>query len=136
MSRPPDVFVRETRRLHRREQISAAAPWLEITRRGHSASGPIPVGSASSIVLQTPCRRIKSRECVEHFPSNVVENLLTEQEISRTWQKLFRDGSLCEETFTRAEALLEELRAESPLRHRLEGELEELRKMSGSAAAG
>lgn len=91
---------------------------------------------ASSVVLQTLGGRIKSRVCIENHPSIVGENLLTEQEISRSWQKLFREGSLCEDTFTRAEALLEELRAESPLRHRLEGELEELRKMSGSATAG
>ncbi len=36
---------------------------------------------------------------------------------------------LNEETFARAEALLEELRPESPLRHRLDGELSELRKI-------
>jgi hypothetical protein len=33
------------------------------------------------------------------------------------------------ENFDKAEALLEELRPESPLRHRLSNELEELRKM-------
>jgi len=55
--------------------------------------------------------------------------LLTENEIQRTWRTLFRDPEINEETFTRAEALLEELRPESPLRHRLDGELTELRKM-------
>jgi hypothetical protein len=33
------------------------------------------------------------------------------------------------ETFIKAEALIDELRAESPLRHRLSTELEELRQL-------
>jgi hypothetical protein len=55
--------------------------------------------------------------------------LLTENEIQRTWRALFRDHEVSEDTLTRAEALLEELRPESPLRHRLDGELTELRRM-------
>jgi hypothetical protein len=55
--------------------------------------------------------------------------LLTEQEIARSWRILFHGGAADEETFEKAEALLEELRAESPLRHRLSVELLELRKM-------
>ena len=55
--------------------------------------------------------------------------MLTENEIQRTWRALFRDQEINEEIFTRAEALLEELRPESPLRHRLDGELGELRKI-------
>lgn len=55
--------------------------------------------------------------------------MLTENEIQRTWRTLFRDQEISEDTFTRAEGLLEELRPESPLRHRLDGELIELRKM-------
>jgi hypothetical protein len=55
--------------------------------------------------------------------------LLTENEIQRTWRALFRDQAIDDELFTRAEALLEELRPESPLRHRLDGELTELRRM-------
>lgn len=55
--------------------------------------------------------------------------MLTEHEIARTWRVIFRDTAIDENTFTRAEALLEELRPESPLRHRLAGELGELRKM-------
>ena len=55
--------------------------------------------------------------------------MLTENEIQRTWRALFRDHEINEETFSRAEALLEELRPESPLRHRLDGELGELRRM-------
>jgi hypothetical protein len=55
--------------------------------------------------------------------------LLTEQEISRSWRALFRQGPFTEETFAKADSLLDELRGESPLRHRLEGELTELRRM-------
>jgi hypothetical protein len=53
--------------------------------------------------------------------------LLTEQEISRSWRNLFRSKEFNEGIFAQAERLLNELRPESPLRHRLEAELEELR---------
>jgi hypothetical protein len=55
--------------------------------------------------------------------------LLTEQEVSKSWRQLFSRPPITEETFSKAETLIDELRAESPLRHRLEGELRELRKM-------
>ena len=55
--------------------------------------------------------------------------MLTEQEIARTWRALFHERGGGEDALTRAEALLEELRPESPLRHRLAGELVELRKL-------
>lgn len=56
--------------------------------------------------------------------------MLTEQQIARDWRNLFHCNpeEVCEETFERAEGLLEKLRAESPLRHRLGAELTELRK--------
>ena len=54
--------------------------------------------------------------------------MLTEQEVSRTWARLFK-SELTSETIAKAEALLEELRPESPLRHRLGNELEELREL-------
>ena len=54
--------------------------------------------------------------------------MLTEQEITRNWRSLFRNAKLSEETFAHAEALLDELRPESPLRHRLETELNEMRE--------
>ncbi|MEN6497613.1 MAG: hypothetical protein ABFD16_25210 [Thermoguttaceae bacterium] len=54
--------------------------------------------------------------------------MLTEQQISRSWQKLFRNNELDEQLLEKAEALLDQLRPESPLRHRLGMELEELRK--------
>jgi hypothetical protein len=52
--------------------------------------------------------------------------LLTEQEVSRSWRKLFTEAEFTSETAQRAEALLEELRPESPLRHRLSSELAEI----------
>jgi len=54
--------------------------------------------------------------------------LLTEQEITRSWRSLFRNAKLSEEVFRNAERLLDELRPESPLRHRLETELKEIRE--------
>jgi hypothetical protein len=54
--------------------------------------------------------------------------LLTEQEIMRSWRSLFRNAKLSEEVFAHADHLLDELRPESPLRHRLETELKELRE--------
>ena len=55
--------------------------------------------------------------------------MLTESEVSRSWTKLFKSGEISEVSFERAEALLEELRPTSPLRHRLMSELEELRQL-------
>jgi hypothetical protein len=55
--------------------------------------------------------------------------LLTEQEVSRSWSQIFKGSKFESEAFDRAEDLLEELRPESPLRHRLTHELEELRKL-------
>ena len=54
--------------------------------------------------------------------------MLTEQEISRTWRSLFRTAGCTDEMIEKAEQLLDELRPESPLRHRLGAELDELRK--------
>jgi hypothetical protein len=53
--------------------------------------------------------------------------LLTEQEVARSWSQVFKGSKFESEAFDRAEQLLEELRPESPLRHRLMMELEELR---------
>ena len=61
--------------------------------------------------------------------------MLTENEIQRMWRALFRDHEIGDETFAGAEALLEELRPESPLRLRLDGELSELRKIQSKKLA-
>ena len=46
---------------------------------------------------------------------------------------MFAGGEATKETFTKAEALLEELRPESPLYHRLSSELDEIRKLKSEA---
>ena len=55
--------------------------------------------------------------------------MLTESEISRSWRQLFKGRGFDGETLAKAENLLEELRPESPLRHRLVAELEEIRRL-------
>jgi hypothetical protein len=55
--------------------------------------------------------------------------LLTESEVQRSFRNLFKTKDVPPDTFEKAEALLDELRAESPLRHRLSLELEEIRKL-------
>ena len=55
--------------------------------------------------------------------------MLTENEVSRSWNRLFKDSNFSTDTFDSAEALLDELRPESPLRHRLGNELEELKNL-------
>jgi hypothetical protein len=57
-------------------------------------------------------------------------SLLTEKEVSTSWRNLFKARELTDEAFEKAEALLDELRPESPLRHRLSGELAELRRLA------
>ena len=61
--------------------------------------------------------------------------MLTEQEVGRSWNRLFAGGvEVTSETFDKAEALLEELRSESPLYHRLAGELEEIKRLKSGTA--
>lgn len=56
--------------------------------------------------------------------------MLTEAEVQRSFRRLFTKGRVIgAEAFEKAETLLDELRPESPLRYRLEQELEELRAM-------
>lgn len=54
--------------------------------------------------------------------------MLTEREVSNSWSLLFK-GEVTSESLEKAEILLDELRPESPLRHRLSQELDELRGM-------
>ena len=57
--------------------------------------------------------------------------LLTESTVESMFRTLMNDPQRDEETFDKAEELLEEeLRPESPLRHRLTVELEELRSIA------
>ena len=55
--------------------------------------------------------------------------MLTESEVQRSFRNLFKSKDVSPDTFDKAEALLDELRAESPLRHRLSVELEDIRKL-------
>ncbi len=55
--------------------------------------------------------------------------MLTESQVQRSFRDLFKSKDFSVEVFDKAEALLDELRAESPLRHRLSMELEEIRKL-------
>lgn len=55
--------------------------------------------------------------------------LLTESEVQRSFRNMFKNGQIDEEKLDRAENLLDQLRPESPLRHRLSTELEELREL-------
>lgn len=66
------------------------------------------------------------------------DHLLTENEVARSWRQLVASGTMSPDVVEKAEALLEELRAESPLRHRLATELVELQalydvKVNGAA---
>lgn len=62
--------------------------------------------------------------------------MLTEQEVARSWSLIFKSRKIESISFDRAEELLEELRPESPLRHRLTLELEELRSIHTRQLAG
>ena len=56
--------------------------------------------------------------------------LLTEAQVERSFRRMFNGGPTDPEVFEKAEELLDELRPESPLRHRLWCELEELREVA------
>lgn len=63
--------------------------------------------------------------------------MITEAEVQRSFRKLFKQGQeVTPDVFEKAEALLEELRGESPLRHRLEEQLKELRKIHAPKKSG
>ena len=55
--------------------------------------------------------------------------MLTEAEVQRSFRRLFSTPAFEADAFEKAEELLDNLRAESPLRHRLQLELEDLRKL-------
>ena len=79
-------------------------------------------------------RLVRPREC--RYPIIGQENfpLLTESEVQRSFRNLFKTKDVPSDTFDKAEALLDELRPESPLRHRLSIELEEIRKLQTARA--
>ena len=56
--------------------------------------------------------------------------MLTEAEVQRSFRHLFKTNQEIDaEVLEKAELLLDELRPESPLRHRLSRELDELREI-------
>ncbi len=55
--------------------------------------------------------------------------MLTEEQVQRSFRSLFRSTGVTEEAIGKAEGLIDQLRLESPLRHRLSEELDELRKL-------
>ncbi len=59
--------------------------------------------------------------------------MLTERQIATSWRQLFSKREFSDEVFAKAESLLDELRPESPLRHRLQTELDELRSRAQKA---
>jgi hypothetical protein len=62
--------------------------------------------------------------------------VITESEVKRSFQRLFQTGrELAPDVFEKAEALLDELRPESPLRYRLQEQIEELRELHDTKAS-
>jgi len=59
--------------------------------------------------------------------------LLTEAVVEKSFRKIITENQHDEATFDRAEELLDELRPESPLRHRLGLEIDELRSLATKA---
>ena len=90
--------------------------------------GGIAVSVPPATVLNRPERNAERVRGLE------VLALLTESEVQRSFRNLFKTKDVPPDTFDKAEALLDELRPESPLRHRLSIELEEIRKLHTAKA--
>ena len=56
--------------------------------------------------------------------------MLTEAEVQKNFRKLFTNSDVTTETLDKADLLIDQLRYESPLRHRLSEELDEIRKLA------
>ncbi|MCR9118000.1 MAG: maturin [bacterium] len=61
--------------------------------------------------------------------------MLTESQVQRTFRKMMNSPDVPDETFEKAQTLLEELPPESPLRHRLSVELDEIRQIAAKRRA-
>jgi len=96
---------------------------LLIARRGG------PADLACRISLAKLCELFRMMGGRQFHLTLRVRGVLTEKEVSGSWHALFKGGGYNDETFAKAQDLLDELRAESPLRHRLQTELDELRKL-------
>lgn len=62
--------------------------------------------------------------------------MLTEAEVQRSFRKIFNLPNIDQTSFDRAEALLDELRPESPLRFKMSQEIEELKKIHLAEISG
>ena len=67
---------------------------------------------------------------IPHAPISRRILLLSESSVEESIRKLLASPERNEETFDKVEELLEELRPESPLRHRLTQEIDELRELA------
>ncbi len=56
--------------------------------------------------------------------------MLTESQVEKSFRNMISKPQLVEDDFEKAEELLDNLRAESPLLHRLSKELEEVRALA------
>ena len=80
---------------------------------GIQATGWQPLSdSVGSLEVGTSCKELR---------------LLTENEVQRSFRQLIQGAEIDSEMLEKADELLDQLRPESPLRHRLDMELEELR---------
>ncbi len=71
-----------------------------------------------------------NRSTQQAEPTSVYNaNMLNEHEVLIGWRQLFTNKMITTQSLDRAKALIDELRAESPLRHRLSTELNELRTL-------
>lgn len=95
-------------------RIAPAAAFVAVA--GEGSPGSTEVGGRD----EAPARTGRS------FLTLRVKELLTEQQISHLWVQLFRGGEVTREVIERAEALLDKIRPESPLRHRLDSELRDI----------
>lgn len=59
--------------------------------------------------------------------------MLTEAVVEKSFRKIINENEHDDATLDRAEELLDELRPESPLRHRLSTEIDELRSIASKA---
>jgi hypothetical protein len=66
--------------------------------------------------------------CLDMAPKRRLQ-LLTEDQVQRSFRRLFSNPDFTEADIEKAESLIDQLRPESPLRHRLLVELDELRTL-------
>lgn len=69
------------------------------------------------------------------FKTTQERTLLSESQVQRAFSKLMNSPDVSEESFEKAETLLDELPPESPLRHRLSTELDEVRAIAAKRAS-